>query len=229
MNNGAIESKLYRAAGILGQCWERFTSTKFTVRNSANHGTIKAPYVVAGIVSWMSHLYPDANSDKCRECIFNCYNDGTILYDKSAYADGSGPYAGGILGYSQATSVYNVVNYGDVKPIEGEPNEYDVKYYAIDLAFLGKRGLADYLYGTDGDLPLVGPNAGDPASVVGAIQAKILEDGSLDKAVTIEGTPCEFPVDALNKWVTAVAEMPEDKPDFYLLWKDGAKGPVFDE
>ena len=98
VNNGAIEGKLYRAAGILGMCWERFTSTKFTVRNSVNHGTVKAPFVVAGIVAWMSHLYPDANSDKCRECIINCYNDGTILYDKTAYADGSGPYAGGILG-----------------------------------------------------------------------------------------------------------------------------------
>ncbi len=224
VNNGTVESLLYRAGGIIGVCFDRFTSSLFEIRNCANHGTVKAPYVVAGIAAWISTAYP-ASPTGYYECINNCYNDGPVLYNKSAYDDGKGPYAGGILGYSQQTSVYNVVNYGDVKPIEGEPNEYDVKLYAVDLAFLGKTGRADYLYGPDGELALIGPTAGDPPAIVGANMAKILEDGSFDKAVVINNVECQFPVDALNQWIAGVTETPE----LYLEWKDGAKGPVFVE
>ena len=55
--------------------------------------------------------------------------------------------------------------------------------------------------------------------------AKVLEDGSFDKAVVINNVPCEFPVDALNQWIASVT----DTPELYLEWTDGAKGPVFVE
>ena len=224
VNNGTVETLLYRAGGIIGVCFDRFTSSVFEIRNCANHGTVKAPYVVAGIAAWISTAYP-ASDTGFYECINNCYNDGDVLYNKAAYDDGKGPYAGGILGYSQQSCVYNVVNYGAVKPIEGEANEYDVKLWAVDLAYLGKCGKADYFYGPDGELALIGPTVGDPAAVVGTNVAKILEDGSFDKAVMVNNVSCEFPVDALNQWIAGVTETPE----LYLEWKEGTKGPVFVE
>ena len=224
VNNGAIESKRYQAGGILGRVWDRFTAGIFTVRNCANHGTVKAPFVAAGILGWAGHLWPNADSGKYGEKVINCYNDGDILYNKTAYADGSGPYAGGILGYSRATSAYNVISYGTVKPIEGDPNEYDIKCFALDLAWLGNYSYADYIYGLDSELPLIGTTSGTPVTI-GANLAKVLEDGSFDKAVVINNVECEFPVDALNQWIAGVT----DTPELYLEWKDGAKGPVFVE
>lgn len=222
VNNGTVECKLYRAGGIIGVCFDRFTSGSFEIRNSENHGTVKAPFVVAGIVSWISTAYP-ASATGYYENVNNCYNDADIIYDKTAYAENSGPYAGGIVGYNQQSSVYNVFNAGAVKPSEGEPNEYDAKLLGGVISYLGKISRFDFLYTSYTPIAVLGTRGGDPIGVAGEYVSKVKEDGFLEMDLEIAGTNHDTPVGALNEWVKSVS-----KSDSYLLWKKGSNGPEFD-
>lgn len=221
VNNGEVVNYLYRAGGIVGICFDRFTAGAFEIRNCENHGTVRSPYVLAGIVGWSSTAYPTGSEAAgWFENIQNCYNDGEILYDKNAYNDGSGPYAAGIVGYCQQSRIRNVYNRGAVKPVEGDPNSYDAKLMADDISYLGKSSYADNLYCYKTTLPLIGPTLGTPAPKVGEIMGRVQADGYLESAVIINGTDYDTPVPALNAWVES---------DTYYKWKLGTNGPEFDK
>lgn len=226
VNNGTVETKLYRAGGIAGVCFDRFENSGFEVRNCENHGTVKAPYVLAGIVGWATSAYPAGQVvDGATNRIINCYNDGDILYDQTAYNDGSGPYAAGIVGYNQKIRIYNAFNAGAVKPASGEPNEYDAKLRAEIVSCLGRYAIFDYLYSKKTGLPIATETpANQPPGVVGEITGQVQSDGYLENAVTIAGTDYDKPVAALNAWITSVTTT----PNLYLKWKDGTSNPVFD-
>ena len=227
VNNGPVESKLYRASGIVGVAFDRFENSGFEIRNCVNHGTIKAPYVVAGIVSWSSSAYPQkqVETDNATIRIINCLNDGDVLYDKTAYAENAGPYAAGIVGYNQKVRVYNSFNAGAVKPISGDPNEYDAKLRAEITSALGRYSIFNYVYSFKTGLPIAtATSVNTPIGVVGDITAQVKETGEFEASVEILGKEYEKPAEALNAWIAGVTSTPA----LYLKWKDSNKGPVLE-
>ena len=227
INKGSVESKLYRAGGIAGVCFDRFENSGFIIRNCENHGTIKAPYVLAGIVGFATSAYPAGQvSDAATIRILNCYNDGDILYDATAYEDAKGPYAAGIVGYNQKIRIYNVFNAGAVKPVTGEANEYDAKLRAEIVSCLGRYAIFNYLYSKKTGLPIATDTpANTPAGVVGDVTGQVQADGYLENAVIIAGKDYDTPVAALNAWITSVTTTPND----FLTWKAGTNSPEFDK
>ena len=225
INNGSVETKLYRAGGIIGVCFDRFEASGFEIRNCLNHGTVKGPYVLAGIVSWSSSAYPtaQASSDARTIRVINCMNDGDVLYDKTAYLDGKGPYVGGINGYNQKMRIYNCYNKGNLKPQEGEPNEYDVKYIGEINACLGRYGVFNYVYAKESDMAINGPNhsGNTPIGVMGDVLGRVKADGTLSMPVTIKEVDYDNAHDALNAWVEKI----NTSSVVYYKWKNG---PVFD-
>ncbi len=224
VNNGTVETKLYRAAGIVGIAFDRFENSGYEIRNCYNHGTVKGPYVLGGIVSWSSSAYPAGQvADAACIRVINCLNDGDVLYDKTAYADGKGPYCGGINGYNQKMRIYNCVNMGNVKPQSGEPNEYDVKYIGEVNACLGRYGKFNYVYAKESDMAINGPNhsGNTPIGVMGDVLGRVKADGSLSMPVTIKEVDYENAHEALNAWITEI----NTASVTYYKWK---LGPEFD-
>lgn len=222
VNKGTVESALYRAGGIVGVCFDRFTSGVFTIRNCENHGTVKAPYVVAGIAGWISTAYPAASTGYF-ETIYNCLNDGDVLYNKTAYADTKGPYAGGIAGYTQQVRIQNVYNSGAVKPAEGDPNDFDAKLRGNVISYIGKTSEVNNLYALKVEgLELYGSVKGTgPEPTIGDVTGQVLAStGEFESIVTIGEKTYEKPHEALNAWVGTSTT--------YYLWKAGSKGPEFD-
>ena len=226
VNNGNVESKLYRAGGIAGVTFDRFENSGFEIRNCVNHGTVKAPYVVAGIVSWTSSAYPAAavTNEATAIRIINCYNDGEIVYSKTAYDDGKGPYAAGIVGYNQKVRVYNCYNGGAIKPTDGSaPNEYDSKLLGEVNACLGRYAFFNYLYARSSDFNINGPQAvNSPIGEMGDVLGRVKTDGTLESPVTVKNKDYDTPEAALNAWIAGVTA----SPTLYYKWK---KGPVFDK
>lgn len=224
VNKGNVSCSLYRAGGIVGVSFNRFTSSVFAIRNNANHGTVTAPYVVAGIVSFATTAYPTGSETPSTygEQVLNNYNDGKIVYDPTAYEDGKGPYAGGIVGYCQQTWIANNVNYGEIAVSKGSANEYDKKFLAEVVPFLGKASILDYYFAKKTANELGPTTQGSPVPKIGEISGVIGENGEFDVAVVIGENTYEKPVDALNSWIGSST--------VYSKWAEGSnKFPVFAE
>ncbi len=224
VNNGTVETKLYRAGGIMGICFDRFEASGYEIRNCYNHGTVKGPFVLAGIVSWSTSAYPtaQASTDARTIRVINCMNDGDVLYDQTAYASGSGPYCGGINGYNQKMRIYNCYNKGNVKPQSGDPNDYDSKLVGEINACLGRYSIFNYVYAKSSTMAINGPQAvNTPIGVMGDVLGRVKTDGTLEMPVTIKEVDYENAHDALNAWITKV----NTASVTYYPWK---VGPVFD-
>lgn len=237
INHGNIESETHRAGGIVGMDFQRFTSSIFMIVNCENHGTIKAPNVVGGIVAYLSTTWPTQVPGEVtgyHETVFNCYNDGEIIYDSSTYNPGSGPYASGVVGFTRQGLVENVVNYGSIHPVSGSIDLERDLYLGETIGFMGRIAEVNYLYcpssSTNPFLYATKASNDVLAMVVGDIQGKFKTDGSLEPPVMIGSKTYNKITDALNEWAS-VNHNNEDKvfkKNFtYKKWKDGANGPVF--
>lgn len=149
-------------------------------------------------------------------------NDADILYDKDAYADGSGPYVGGINGYNQKIRIYNCFNKGVIKPQTGAANEYDSKLVGEVNACLGRYSIFNYVYAKSSEMAINGPTAvNTPIGVMGDVLGRVKTDGTLEMPVTIKEVDYDNAHDALNAWVEKV----NTSDTVYYKWK---AGPVFD-
>ena len=226
VNNGTVTCDLYRAGGIVGVLFDRFTNGVFVVRNCVNHGDVKAPFVIGGIVGWSSTAYPTGseNAKSYGLRVLNNYNDGKILYNPTKYNDGSGPYVGGIVGYDQQSWFENNVNYGVIGPDnDAAANEYDSKLIGEIAGNIGQSTTINYYYSKSGDLAFYGSQVGTtgrPAPTIGDISGKFGENGEFEVAVVIGDGTYEKPAEALNAWI--------GDQSAYTTWTEGDnKYPVF--
>ena len=223
VNNGTVETQLYRAGGIIGVAFDRFEAGGYEIRNCTNKGVVKGPYVLGGIVSWSSSAYPAGQvADNQTIRVINCLNEADVLYDKTAYTDTKGPYAGGIVGYNQKMRVYNSYNKGEVKPQSGEPNDFDAKLVGEINSCLGRYSIFNYVYAKSSTMAINGPTAANtPIGTMGDVLGRVKTDGTLEMPVTIKEVDYENAHDALNAWITKV----NTTSVTYYPWK---VGPVFD-
>lgn len=239
INSGKVESGLHRAGGIVGMDYQRFTSSVFIIVNCENHGIVKAPNVVGGIVAYMSTTWPTTNASDVtgyHETVFNCYNDGEIIYTPDSYNPKAGPYASGIVGFTRQGLVENVVNYGNVHPSSGSANLENDLFLGETIGFMGRITEVNYLYclSSTANPMLYAANGTSEvlAQKIGEVQGKFKADGNLDQPVLIGSKTYNNITEALNNWASINRDNEEKvfKTSFeYKKWKNGPKGPVFED
>jgi hypothetical protein len=231
INNGNIESGLHRAGGIVGMDFQRFTSGVFIIRNCANHGVIKAPNVVAGIVGYLSVNYATTDASAVtgyHETVLNCYNDGKIIYKQGSYNENAGPYASGIVGFTRQGLVENVVNYGAITPETGSYVATDL-YLGETVGFLGRIVEINHLFcSSSSSFPMyfASPNNSEMLErKIGDVTGRFNAEGTLDEPVALDGDNYDKIIPVLNYWVS------KNNTDevTYKTWKLGSKGPVFED
>lgn len=225
VNKGNVSSDLYRAGGIAGIIFDRFTTNRFTITNCQNSGKVTAPQVAGGLVGWMRSAYPDATNNNNKFKLYNCLNTGEVALTDATRTQS---HTGTLVGHIAATDVQNCYSSGLVSYPESSAIDFTCDgllfgqlvsyinakyiYAAYNEAIYNKITTAGSVKGV-----LYGSTFGTPC-----VSDPIVMTDNNGEFPTIEvgGKSCTTPLDALNAWVG-------DSKDYYL-WKAGAKGPEFD-
>lgn len=218
VNDGNVTSGLYRAGGIIGLAFARFTTARYSIRNCINNGTVKAPIVSGGIVGWARTAYPTTSAPDYIK-IYNCVNNGDVIYTTTDSTQIKAAYAGGVVGFYVQTQALNCVSTGEVKGVH--TTDLDVSGYVGALA--GQVGQLCHL--SYGYVPYVeGTRYHGSVTGTGTTISNLamFDEGELDVPVTLDGTEYNSVVDALNAWVAFVNG---DKTT-YVEWVEGENGPT---
>ena len=216
----------YWVAGILGGAGSRFCAIP-TVKNCVNHGTITSvdssvkygAILIGGIVGG-TNAYNTGNRKNDQIRIYNCYNDGDVVYEKEDFAT---PYIGGIIGSTWGgAAVQNTYNRGYVGPkSKNAPSEEIAKCIG---ALIGWQyaSIIHYSYfyqGIANNAP-VGTNSNAAART--DTVCSFDDNGTLSMPVTANSVECSSLLEALNQWQNYYVAYG------YNNWTGPAAHPVFD-
>lgn len=225
VNKGDVTSDLYRAGGIAGVIFDRFTTCRFLISNCQNSGKVTAPQVAGGLIGWMRAAYPDTNCGSNKMKLYNCLNTGAVVLTDATKTQS---HTGTVVGHIAATDVQNCYSSGLVSYPESSAIDFTCDgllfgqlvsyinakyiYAAYNEAIYNKITTAGSVKGI-----LYGSTVGTPS-----VNDPIVMTDNNGEFPTIEvgGKSCTTPLDALNAWVgTSTA---------YYKWKAGTNGPEFD-
>jgi hypothetical protein len=216
----------YWVAGILGGAGSRFCAIP-TVKNCANHGTVTSVgysskytgILIGGIVGG-TNAYNSGNRKNEQIRIYNCYNDGDVVYEKEDYAT---PYIGGIIGSTWGgAAVQNTYNRGYVGPKSKKAPSEEIAKCIGALIGWQYASIIHYSYFYQG----IANNAPVGASSSAAARTDTVcsfdDNGTLSMPVTANSVECSSLLEALNQWQNYYVAYG------YNNWTGPAGHPVFD-
>lgn len=228
-NFGDISCGQFRVGGIVGYHFARYTG-RVTIRNCSNHGTISGNRpsgngtVAGGILGGVGSNGSAATyQPKNHVQIYNCYNDGDVVYAESSLAV---PYVGGIVGFIWDQGTFqNNCNVGYVGPADKTKTPVSgAEGYLGGLAGVQQYNTVHYSYSSNAVLggQLVG-TSGKP-NRTDTVCSFDPADGTLAVNVTSNNKICDKVLDALNEWQNYYV----GDGNVYYNWTGAAGHPVFD-
>lgn len=230
VNKGSVTGPIY-TGGIVGFCYGAYKQTT-TIKNCANYGVVKSIRAndngdCAGGILGANHVQNDTKPDYQQIIyIYNCYNQGSILYP----ADHVKPYTGGIVGRWEK---------GNTAPLMGMiANTYNAGFVGPDNEDAPAEGAVNTLGGLVGSYE--GPNTmtfsyysagacdetvlgvGAASQALGETVTSFDEAGELGAPVVVNDITCLSILEALNQWQN------KNVSGKYFNWKSGVNGPEFD-
>lgn len=224
VNEGSVTGG-YWVGGILGGAASRYCGLP-TLKNCANHGTVlaegystKYKAILAGGLVGGAIAYNTGNRNNNQMVIYNCYNDGEVLYSKE---DITTPYIGGLIGSTWGGAIcQNVYNAGYVGPAsKGAPAEGAINCLGALVGYQHASivHFAYYPKGMLNDQP-VGKNSAQAART--DTVCSFDENGDLSQPVTANNIDCTTLLQVLNEYVNYYPN------SGYTKWTGSAGKPVF--
>lgn len=229
VNKGNVTGPVY-TGGIVGFCYSAYKQTS-TIKNCANYGTIKSIRSsdggdCAGGILGANHVQNDNVNYVQTINIYNCYNQGNVVYP-SAHVK---PYTGGIVGrWEKAANaplsgkIGNTYNSGFIGPENEEAPAAGAENYLGNLVgsfeYAGTMNFSYYSAGAcDENITAVGK----ASKAIDETVTSYDEAGELGAPVVVNEVTCLTLLEALNQWQNLYVKYD------YFNWKAGANGPEFD-